>query len=515
MSNKDKSSFIFLSQFIQAIRDSGYRGFSAAIAELVDNAFDAEATDVEIEIRWEINNNGEEITVYVLDNGHGMNVETLWRSLQFGWSSKFNNRDSKGRYGMGLGNASLSQARRVEVYSWTKPHDVLWTYLDVDEVVSGKICSIPRPRRKKLDLDPEKTSSEHGTLIIWSRCDRIKCRRSKPLIAKLHRDLGRIFRQLLWEGKSININGDKVNPIDPLFLRKGNNLMGAKQYGSTITYDVEVPEAISSKLLSTVAVRFTELPMDKWHDLSNKEKQFHGISKAAGVSILRAGREIDYGWFLMGKKRKENYDDWWRCEIKFEPVLDELFGVTNTKQGIHPGELITGILSPDMERIAHVLNSRVRTGFMELKRDSAILSSEKRAEERDLYLEPPISTIDNSQNFKEIKPSHNKYLSRKMKLSGLKYKIIHKPLEQLSFYTSMLSNGELFVVLNEEHPFFEKFYYPIVNSDNPEMKKYRENIELVILALARAEYELLAKFDKEVFDKLRESFSNNLAVFMT
>ncbi len=28
-------------------------------------------------------------------------------------------------------------------------------------------------------------------------------------------------------------------------------------------------------------------------------------------------RESDYGWFFMGPKRKENYDDWWRCEVAF------------------------------------------------------------------------------------------------------------------------------------------------------------------------------------------------------
>ena len=33
-----------------------------------------------------------------------------------------------------------------------------------------------------------------------------------------------------------------------------------------------------------------------------------------------ANREIDFGWFFMGNKRRENYDDWWRCEVKFEPV---------------------------------------------------------------------------------------------------------------------------------------------------------------------------------------------------
>ena len=92
------------------------------------------------------------------------------------------------------------------------------------------------------------------------------------------------------------------------------------------------------------------------HDLppvvfNNKKKKFN-ITKRAGISILRNKREIDYGWYFFGNKRKENYDDWWRCELNFEPDLDEEFGVTHNKQGINPSKYIKDILSPDLERIA-------------------------------------------------------------------------------------------------------------------------------------------------------------------
>jgi hypothetical protein len=54
----------------------------------------------------------------------------------------------------------------------------------------------------------------------------------------------------------------------------------------------------------------------------------------------------------MGDKRKENYDDWWRCEISFSPDLDEMFGVTHTKQEIKQSEFMNNILVPDMEQTA-------------------------------------------------------------------------------------------------------------------------------------------------------------------
>ncbi len=142
-------------------------------------------------------------------------------------------------------------------------------------------------------------------------------------------------------------------PIDPLFLRT-NDSDDAIPFGTKIEYRVQVPSEPDQT--STVTVQFVELPLEKWHALSNEQKQFKGISKGAGISIVRGGREIDYGWFFMGKKRKENYDDWWRCEVCFEPELDEIFGVTNTNQGIRPQDFLKAILSADMEQIAHSLN---------------------------------------------------------------------------------------------------------------------------------------------------------------
>src|SRR4029450_2338160 len=91
------------------------------------------------------------------------------------------------------------------------------------------------------------------------------------------------------------------------------------------------------------------------------------IATLAGLCIIRAGREIDYGWFFMGRKRKENYDDWWRCVICFDPDLDEMFGVTNTKQGIRPTKDLIDILSPDLEQIARQLNGKIRSEYANIK----------------------------------------------------------------------------------------------------------------------------------------------------
>ena len=126
-----------------------------------------------------------------------------------------------------------------------------------------------------------------------------------------------------------------------------------------IRYPVKAPSSGGAAApTGVVEVRFAELPVEEWSKLPNDEKHRLGVSNGAGVSVVRADREIDCGWFFMGGKRRENYDDWWRCEVRFDPVLDEAFGITHTKQQIRPRDYLTEMLAEDMEGVARALNTR-------------------------------------------------------------------------------------------------------------------------------------------------------------
>src|SRR5690348_1845911 len=103
---------------------------------------------------------------------------TAWtRWLRFGGSSRFNDRSGLGRYGMGLPNSSFSQARRVDVYSWQKLGTVLHTFLDVDEIASGKVTEVPEPTPATLPDWVGKVGTKSGTLVVWTRCDKLDHRR--------------------------------------------------------------------------------------------------------------------------------------------------------------------------------------------------------------------------------------------------------------------------------------------------------------------------------------------------
>jgi hypothetical protein len=192
-------SIIAVDTFIQATRDSGYKGTPSAVAELVDNALQAGARNVNIQVvRANTNGDDNAVEVSVQDDGAGMDRHVLRHALRFGGSTRFNDRNGLGRYGMGLPNSSLSQARRVTVYTWQLKTPVYSSYLDVDEIASGAMTTVPAPRKSRLPF--EIGVGDSGTIVLWSRCDRLDNRRISAIVRKLLAALGRRFRYFIWDG---------------------------------------------------------------------------------------------------------------------------------------------------------------------------------------------------------------------------------------------------------------------------------------------------------------------------
>ena len=487
--------------FIQAIRDSGYKGPSAAIAELVDNAIEANAKNIHIEL---INPGNEDpvSSIRITDDGSGMTPEILQTALQFGGSSRFNSRQSLGRYGMGLPCSALSIATRVDVWTSESPGVMWWSYLDVAEISEKGLNAVPRPKRI-----PVRAKDPHalGTRVELTRCDRLDPAKRKMLTKLLHSELGRIFRHLIAGGVSIKLDGEPVAPIDPLFCLGDGKWAKGKPFGPPLIFPIRVPDSRSTR---EVAVFFSELPVKQWFDLPNKVKRQMGIANGAGVSIIRAAREVDYGWFFMGKKRRENYDDWWRCEIHYDPVLDELFGLTHTKQRIRPTLALAQIIAPEVEAIARTLNNRVRNAFAGVKTDSRISPSERRATEGDLLLDPPALFLD------KINGKAARRNQQEQALAGLKYNLVPKPLKSGAIFDAKLRGNTVDVQLNTRHVFYEQVYLRIKKDKSLRSSDALALIEILMLAYSRAELSLSSETASRHAVKLRFAWSDVLTSFL-
>ncbi|MCG8092881.1 MAG: ATP-binding protein [Candidatus Thiodiazotropha endolucinida] len=501
-------------QFIQAIRDSGYKGTPSAVSELVDNAFEAQATKVQVAILDDATDpKNDEFTriVEVLDNGSGMTPGTLHLALQFGGSTRFDSRTGTGRYGMGLPSSSVSQARCVDVFTWTQPGMVWHSYLDVDEVASGGLDGIPKPQRQAYPIESSEAKLSNGTLVRWSRCDRLSAIRQSTLVRGLHRELGRVFRHQIWNGKTISVNGETIRAIDPLFLIPPDGLEeSAEPFGEPLEFPISVRNGRPGRpRISVVTARFARLPVAHWTDMNAQDKRRLGISKGAGVSILRAGREIDFGWYFMGNKRKENYDDWWRCEVHFEPDLDEMFGVSHTKQGIRPTEELKDILTPDLETIAHKLNAGIRKTFADHKQVTN--TAARRAEAVDPCL-PPAKTAP-----KILRPiSAHWSPAKRAKINGLQYHTLSRRLRSDEFFRPVFNNNRLTITINKDHSFYEKLYGQLLsNGDHIESESVRHYLDAILFAAARAETLLDNANERDAAARARQLWGTILEAFLT
>lgn len=495
----DSHSLISEVEFIQATRDSGYQSTAAAVAELVDNSLQAGASWVRITVDEEGSKTTRQITLSVLDNGQGMEPAIMQTALQFGGTKRFNDRSGLGRFGMGLPNSSVSQCRRVEVYSWKAPHRVHRTFLDIDEVVAGATDKIPEPVPAALPDWARRSATPTGTLIVWQHCDRLDYRKAATIARKLQAALGRKFRHFLLNGREIFVNDERIIPVDPLFVHGCATLSGATEPFPPLQYWVRAPAAKAS----AITVRFSLLPVSQWHEWPAAQKRQLGISGGAGVSVVRAGREIAYGWYFMGRKRRQNYDDWWRCEITFEPALDELFGVTHSKQGISPTQELKAFLSPDVERIAHQLNVHVQMEFARVRGPRRV-KSVVNAEQKDWMLPqlPEPLSESGEQNSQAL------YRWRQ----GLQYRIEVRATAEPAFFTWRLKDNVFLVEINADHPFYLSVYQPLAENGDVYALFH---LECLLLSFARSEAQYKGRQEKAGVGSIREGWSHVLAALLS
>lgn len=369
--NKENYDLVPTRLAIAAMRDNGYKNTAYAVAELIDNSIQAGATHVELLagqteelVRQRKHSRIKEIAV--LDDGCGMNSDTLRMALQFGNGTRLGDRSGIGRFGMGLPSASISQAQRVEVWSWTEgPDHAHFTYIDLAEIENGKQDSVPEPIKdpvpEKWRLVAEKIGIS-GTLVVWSRLDRVMWRKATTIIDRSEYLIGRMYRRYLHEGNAtIRLaEFDVDNPSsaivsrfaevnDPIYLMTPSSTPAP--YDATPMFQKdgdlwEVPFELpaSDGTLHPVTLRFTLAKDEVRRTSSSAGSKLHGkhAKDNIGVSLMRAGRELDLDQSLVnGYDPRER---WWGVEVDFPPALDELFGVTNNKQAARHFSEITATI---------------------------------------------------------------------------------------------------------------------------------------------------------------------------
>lgn len=391
MVNTEGMDIINISDYGEALRNSGYKDIESAMAEIVDNSIQAEASNVLVIIKDRVPSWGRRCQVYevaFLDDGTGMSPEWVQGCLRFGNGTR---RTSKGmgKFGVGLPQSSLYACPRVEVYSWQDGIENTYSaFLDIEKISNGEQVkiepaentTIPEEYMKYIKsglklCDAEFDFSQHGTLVLWRTCDNVVPSTVSALFKRLSFSFGKKYRHLINKNQS-NIflihdtkdqYNEKVMPNDPLFLMSNNIVLGdpanpdklCKKSNETglepifEPYCTEFcPDGVDtrtikywdreSKTAKEGKVKLTySIVKEKFYDMDHMTNPNPGntpmgayVGQLEGISVVREGREIDFGEFGFYSDKNSPFHRWWGCEISFERDLDQVFKVANNKQHV-------------------------------------------------------------------------------------------------------------------------------------------------------------------------------------
>ena len=281
--------------------------------------------------------------------------------------------------------------------------------------------------------------------------------------------------------------------------------------------------------------------------------------KNIGISFVREGREINLAGkgYVVGYEPRER---WWGCEVQFEEKADNIFGITNNKQDVLDMNYMTpqrvveikemledlediddyneeyynlkarldinqalGDLVSKVRKITQTRHkgkgrtkgSRPRSpvplgGVIDEDEDTRLSDKEKKekeAKEKIEELKKRIRLDDPTLNEEEIDRE------AKARLELLVDILEESMLGDRVFIDRKTVGNACTVILNQNHPFYEKCYS---KSKNMEDEYVSLSLDYLLMSFANTENTLLMEIEggREIFNNIRDEWGKQLKQFM-
>lgn len=406
--------------FVRGIRDIGYKHTGTALDEQIDNSYQAGADQVHVIFGYDgTSSNKKPSELAVLDNGHGMEPDMIRAAVTWGGTHREGDRSGFGRYGFGLPTSAISQGHRYTVYSKVDDGDVWAVTIDIDEIAEGRYTNteglivVPEVGKAKLPafvaryID-EQLSGEwsHGTVVVMEKLDRINRTTTGGLHAFLMEHFGVAYHKLRGDF-DIVVNGERVQPIDPLFITPGYRHYDVDEQRAEALEPIviDVKDSKTKKVKGKFAVRMSYMPpdfasIDKMHAASGKNAnaRFPIMIKYNGFIFSRNGRIID----VVTRNPLTTFmtnDRYIKIEIDFPAELDELFNISTSKQRVDVSDTVWDRLREAglLKAIEHLRKkSKEKRADMKNRREQD--QNKKRASEE---------AMERTAQLTEAKPNHD------------------------------------------------------------------------------------------------------------
>jgi hypothetical protein len=578
---------LFLGQtMINALRDLGYNDTTSAVCEHVDNSFQWGSQDVRLYFHEKGKKGDRRINVLIVDNGVGMSPNVLRAVTAFGGSLCYDNRETVGKYGMGMKAAALSIGPALEIYSWQEPGAIYRMILDTVDISNEKVNEVKLPEPEFLDkLPPEvreilvqpmtfpKKADEQelladsdealmerlggsGTIVYIPDCDRLTFRTVKSLVEHATKEMARIYRRFLKDGRNLFINNRRIRPFDPTYrmeeaIHASIAELGEKKGRLVQSWTIAIPLEEDSTVTREITVRLFILPIEAWDQLGRKILRSDlRVFEDIGLSFVRNGREVHMGPLTAITGKMGTRDSWWRLEIDFPAALDEAMGVAVNKQGVRPKAYVSELIRREIQAELSNVKSRIDQHWSSRATEAAkakIRAAEQRANEAEtlqstLLPQPEMTEEERKEYDKQLRALASE-LKRAEETDEEVYERIQKSKyvtefrhdDDAPFYRVDHKLRKIILRINTAHPFFDALYKPLaqiakrsadlritgeedeVALDTELVKSCADSLitlELMLLSLARTQSEMTLNdpdgATQRMLDRFRRQWSLNL-----
>ncbi|MFC8720125.1 ATP-binding protein [Kitasatospora sp. NPDC057198] len=519
-----------------SLRESGHN-FPSAVGEVIDNSLESAANNIEILTKTELRNRKKVLSrIAFVDDGSGMDDDTLHHYLQLGFSRRYMSEKTIGKFGVGAKLAGLSVGTRIDAWSRvTGSNEIRHVVFDLNEALeaeeNGGTAGIAPPDNESLpaDLEPHFPTGS-GTMVVWSKIDRVTDNegRSTPdhIIVELKKELARIFRAFLGGGIRIKVDGVSLKPHDPTFRQKGtwaeqvltDHLKAiGKEAGDLrgqVFHDKAVKvEGTTHEVRVVITLAPPEVVRVKGAGGDALATKLRIPENEGAISFMRLDREINYNLvaklFPGGVKTKDRYIGF---EVHFAPELDRMMGVRNVKRGAVPSDGLRRTLKNIANNIIPGVREEIDRIWGQADRDAAKNSGEHnslahaiKAADRTMPKGRARTSLTKAQVAKEYenlakdagrdksKEEKDAYVQEIKELPFV-IETVDVPGDDLFQLTHL--EGQTIIRLNERHVFYQELYEPLkaLSKESESLseapataRRAVQAITLLLVAYAKAE----------------------------
>ena len=498
---------------ISALQHIGYDDISA-IADIIDNSIDANATEIKIFIDKDENN---KIKITIVDNGQGMDRATLDEALKLGSNTIHEDIADLGKFGMGLSTAGLALANKTIVLTKNaESSKILKSKTDVNIIKEKNkfVKILEEANEEETTYFKNMIKNESGTIIILEDCIGIKSSEASTLKEKVIKNVARVFRNFMSK-TAFYVNDIKIEPDDPLRLKVKNDELKGTLF-SEEDYTVKWKDKNNEEKNGSIHIKLSVLPEC---DANIARKMgFNMVNQ--GFSILRNNREIAYGYLPKWDGIARHPDlNRFRGEISFSSEMDDAMGVNFRKNGIDMVDSINNALrfaiSPQIKTIRSRGRKKAKVSTEEredhenaekmLNKMSKILTLPKAKKE--VRNGGKHTKEDENNEQQESQDKNDRIPNKTQNISAIaQFELIHMG-ETGDIYRAEQIGKKIVISWNVDHPFYQKFI-----AENLDNKNVIKIADFLIYTLASAQIQFMADDDEKstIMSNIISTMSTNM-----